>query len=574
MMSNPVPASEASSLASASQETPENKGKSLLEAAGLMAILLLIAKLVGFGRDIMVAQIYGFNTLTDAYYAALQLPQLSLILLGGLGGPFHTATVSVFTALLKSDGKGVLSPTLKAKHLASTLTTLTGILFTLFSIATYFWAYPIMSFILGVGGTLEPTQHADQHLKMVELAALQLKIMSPIILLGGLVGFLYGALNMLHIYIWPALSPVVMSVVMILALFFFGGDETGAVLAWATLLGAVLQWVLQVPEFLGKGFSFMPRLKEWNSPEAQQWYQLLWPAVLGSTLGQLMIYVDMFFMGFLPEGAWSAVVFSNRLMQLPLGVLQTALLVPLFPRLVALVNAKDDQGLSSLLLKGITVLWFVAFPMMLLLGLAPLPFIQALFSHGHFQGDDAQLLAVALAWQSLQIVPYFARDTVTRVFYAYKDSKTPMLVGVTAIVFKALMNYVFVVKWEMGVAGITASITLVTVFNLVVLSFFLKRQHFHAWPVKALSLRLLQLTAAIVPMIGMLYLSFESFTWLPKSLQVVPLAYPLWISILTIGVGGFFYGVVCHYLGIGEVKTVTLQLLYKCLPFLKSSSST
>jgi multidrug transporter EmrE-like cation transporter len=114
----------------------------------------------------------------------------------------------------------------------------------------------------------------------------------------------------------------------------------------------------------------------------------------------------------------------------------------------------------------------------------------------------------------------------------------------------------------------------VTVFNLVVLSFFLKRQHFHAWPVKALSLRLLQLTAAIVPMIGMLYLSFESFTWLPKSLQVVPLAYPLWISILTIGVGGFFYGVVCHYLGIGEVKTVTLQLLYKCLPFLKSSSST
>ena len=550
--------STASSTPSSSPPDSTIKG-SLLKAAGLMAVLLLLSKLAGFARDVMIAQTYGFSLMSDAYFAAFQIPQFSLVLLGGLGGPFHTATVSIFTALLEKNPQGKLRPSEKAKQLASTLTTLTGLVFAILSVLVYLFAHPIMSLILGHGAKLE----------LVDLAAKQLQIMSPIILIGGLVGFLYGALNMLHVYIWPALSPVVMSVVMMLALVLFGADETGLVLAWASLLGAVLQWLLQLPEFFGKGFSFMPRLKEWQSPEAQAWYHLLWPAVLGSTLGQLMIYVDMFFVADLPEGAWSAVVFSNRLIQLPLGVLQTALLVPLFPRLVELVNVKNHEGLASLLVKGIGGLWFLSLPMMLILGLAPLPFIDSLFSHGKFGADDASLLAVAIAWQSLQIIPYFARDTITRVFYAYKDSKTPMLVGLIAIALKAVMNYLFIVKLKMGIAGITASITVITVFNLIALSILLRRQHFKDLPVKALVLTLAKLTLASLPMLGMLYVAQRSFFYLPEGMQSVAFAKALWITMLTLGIGGALYVGACHALGIREVGEVLQRLKTK---FLKNLS--
>ena len=532
--------------------------KSLLKAATFMAVLLLLSKLAGFVRDVMIAQHYGFSVVSDAYFAAFQLPQFSLILLGGLGGPFHTATVSIFTALLEKNPAGHLVPSQKAKQLASTLTTLTGVVFAILSVLVYFFAHPIMSLILGHGAKPE----------LVNLAATQLQIMSPIIWIGGLVGFLYGALNMLHVYVWPALSPVVMSVVMMLALVFFGADETGLVLAWASLLGAVLQGLLQLPEFFGKGFSGMLRLKEWQSPEAKAWIHLLWPAVLGSSMGQLMIYVDMFFVADLPEGAWSAVVFSNRLIQLPLGVLQTALLVPLFPRLVELVNTKNQDALASLLVKSIGGLWFLSLPMMLILGLAPLPFIESLFSHGRFGTEDASLLAVAIAWQSLQIIPYFARDTVTRVFYAYQDSKTPMLVGVLAIALKAVMNYVFIVKLKMGVAGITASITVITLFNLVVLSYFLKHQYFKLLPIKALSVTLGKLTLASLPMLGLLYLAQQSFAYLPVAIQSLAFAHALWISLLTLGIGGGLYVGLCHALGIREVDEVAQRLKQK---FLKKS---
>jgi putative peptidoglycan lipid II flippase len=539
-----------------SSTTPTNTGGSLMKAAGLMAVLLMVSKVAGLARDLIVAQQFGFSVLTDAYFAAFQLPQFSLILLGGLGGPFHTATVSVFTRLLETDASGQLRPSLQAKRLANTLCSLVFLVFSLLSLLTFFYATPIMRLILG----------PEASTTLVTMAGQQLKIMSPIITIGGLVGFLYGALNMLQVYVWPALSPVVMSLVMIIALFTLGGKvEGGALLAWASLVGAVLQLALQLPEFFKKGFSLRPRLSEWKSVPAQQWYQLLWPAMLGSTMGQLMIYVDMFFASSLPEGAWSAVVFSNRLIQLPLGVLQTALLVPLFPRLVEYIHKQEGAALRSLLVKGVGALWFISLPVLIVLGISPTPFIESLFAYGNFGAGDAALLSTALAWQSLQILPYFARDTVTRVFYAHQDSKTPMLIGALAIGMKALLNYILVVKLKMGVAGITASITLITLFNLILLSIVLKRRHSESWPVQELFATLWKLSVASLPVLGLVYASTKLAPLL--GLQH-PLAESSLILVLGVGVGGYLYLRLAQRLGLPWLVEALEPLLRK-VPLLK-----
>ena len=201
--------------------------------------------------------------------------------------------------------------------------------------------------------------------------------------------------------------------------------------------------------------------------------------------------------------------------------------------------------------------------MMLILGLSPLPFIQTLFGYGNFEQSDASLLGLAIAWQSLQIIPYFARDTMTRVFYAYQDSKTPMLVGLVAIALKALLNYLFIIHLNMGVAGITSSITMITLFNLIVLSFLLKRQHFTSLPVLPLFVSLVKLTLASLPMVGMLWVSRWTLPFLPDSLESLAWMEALWTSILTLGVGGVLYLGACHLLGIQEVQDVMQRLKWR-----------
>ena len=83
-------------------EGPKEKSTSLLKSAGLIVIVILISKIVGFLRDIIVANFYGASLVSDAYFYAYQIPALAIVILGGMGGPFHSATVSVFSKLIKN----------------------------------------------------------------------------------------------------------------------------------------------------------------------------------------------------------------------------------------------------------------------------------------------------------------------------------------------------------------------------------------------------------------------------------------------------------------------------------------
>ena len=105
-----------------------SKDSSLLKAAWLIAFVTIISKLVGFIRDICIANYYGAGLVSDAYFYAYQIPSLALILMGGVGGPFHSATVSVFAKLINTEDK---CPSEKVNKLFNTFLTSSFIFFLL-----------------------------------------------------------------------------------------------------------------------------------------------------------------------------------------------------------------------------------------------------------------------------------------------------------------------------------------------------------------------------------------------------------------------------------------------------------
>jgi putative peptidoglycan lipid II flippase len=508
MTSNAVPQPEA-----APPPPTTSKAPSLLKAAGLIAMVTVFSKLLGFFRDWAVMYVYGTSLVSDAYYAAFQLPAFSIVLLGGLGGPFHTATVAVFSRLIKDSE----APSQRAKLLASSFITLTSVIFTVFSLLTFLFAKPIMGLILSGG---EPA--------LIDMAAYQLQIMSPCILAGGIVGILYGFSNIYNCYFWPSLSPVAMSLTIMIGLLLFPHDNTGVVLAWATLAGGLLQVVMQLPEFFRQKFTLKPA---WDvkAPEIRQAGELLLPATVGTTIGQLVTYVDMFFAASLGAGGWSAVTLSNRLVQLPLGVLQTALLVPIFPRFSRAAAEGNFEEIKRNFKTGVVSLWLISIPMLVLMMLYTEPLIRLIFQHGRFDAQATRLVSLALVFQAFQIIPYFARDSITRVFYAFHDSKTPLVVGVIAIFLKALLNWLLVPRF--GVGGITFAITLVTFINMTLLG-FLSKKHIQDLGFKEMVPPFLKLSAAGMLMAGVTYGVFmliNTFTasvtygWPPLIVQYGPI---------------------------------------------------
>ena len=438
------------------------KTTSVLKAAWLIAFVTVISKLVGFLRDVVVANYYGASLASDAYFYAYQFPALAVILLGGIGGPFHSAAVAVFTKIIPNLKE---KPPEVAEKLFNTFVTTSFVFFTILTLLCFFFAKPIMALIISDGSP-----------ELINLASMHLKIMSPALVIGGLIGIYYGILVTYKEFILPSISPIIVSIVIIGTLFFTGGDNTGIVLATATVVGALCQLLLQVPRVRQLGFRLRPNFDVFNNTNYKNILELLFPAILSSTIGQINIYVDMFFASSLQEGVWTAIGYANRVFQFPVGILVTAFLVPLFPIFSRLVAENDMQGIKTYFNKGVGVLFFASIPIILGILLVGMDGIRLVFERGAFDERATFLVTEALWFLSVSIIPYVFRDSITRVYYSFNDSATPFKVALSSIILKVLLNMLFISYLHMGIGGITLSTSFVTLFNATVLGILISKK--------------------------------------------------------------------------------------------------
>ncbi len=433
----------------------------ILKAAWLIALVTIASKLLGFIRDMVVANFYGATMVSDAYFYALQIPSLAIIILGGVGGPFHSATVAVFSKLIGNENVA----TEQLNKLYNTFLTITFIFFAFLSIGGFLFADKVMGLIISAGSS-----------ELISLATMHFKIMSPIILIGGIIGIYYGLLVSHKKYILPNLSPMVLSLVVIISICLVNNDKSGMVLAIATTVGACCQLLLQFPKLRQLGYRIKPNFDIINNLQFKNISELLFPAILSSTIGQIGIYVDMFFASTLAEGAWTSVVFANRIFQFPVGILVTAFLVPLFPLFSKLAGENKPQDIRNYFNKGVGVLLFASIPMIILILTLAKDGISLIFERGAFDSNAVLMVSEALCFLSFSIIPYVFRDSITRVYYAFNDSRTPFIIATSTILLKVFLNWCLILKLNMGIAGITLSTSLVTLFNATFLGLFISKR--------------------------------------------------------------------------------------------------
>ena len=441
--------------------TIKNEAHGVLKAAWLIALVTIASKLIGFVRDMAVANFYGASLVSDAYFYALQIPSLAIIILGGVGGPFHSAAVAVFSKLVKAEDK----PEEEVNRLYNTFLTVAFIFFAMCAILGFVFADKLMGLIISAGSP-----------ELIHLATVHFRIMSPILLIGGIIGIYYGLLIVHKQFILPNLSPMVLSLVVIVAICLAHNDNSGYVLAAATTVGAVCQIMIQFPKLRQIGYRIKPNLQIKNNPQFKNICELLFPAILSSTIGQIGIYIDMFFASNLVLGAWTAVVFANRIFQFPVGILVTAFLVPLFPIFSRLAGEGDEESIRTYFNKGVGVLFFAAIPIIIFIILLAQDGISLIFERGAFDTNAVIMVSEALCFLSFSILPYVFRDSITRVYYAYNDSKIPFTIATLAIVLKAFLNWLLILKLNMGIAGITLSTSFVTLFNATMLGLFMHKR--------------------------------------------------------------------------------------------------
>ena len=447
--------------------------RSLKGIALVVTLGTLLSKAGGLVRQLVIAAAFGVGAAYDAYNYAYVLPGFLLILLGGINGPFHSAMVSVLSRRPREEGA----------HILAALNTTVSALLLAVTVLLVLAADPLITL---VGPGLSPQLHA--------IAVVQLQVMAPMAFLAGLIGLGFGSLNAADEFWIPAISPLMSSLALMVGvglLWWQLGGQIGApsfamlgglVLAAATLVGALAQWLIQLPALMRQGLVRFKLVWDWTHPGVREVWRVMGPATLSSGMLQINVFTDLFFASGI-VGAAAGLGYANLLVQTPLGLISNALLVPLLPTFARLTAPEDQPQLLARIRQGLMLSTASMVPIGALFIALGTPIVALVYERGAFDSSAAQLVAALLMAYGLGMPAYLGRDVLVRVFYALGDGTTPFRLSLAGIGLNVIFDWVLVggpTPWgnqspfNFGASGLVLATVAINVLTCLTLLLVLK----------------------------------------------------------------------------------------------------
>ncbi|OFW59772.1 MAG: murein biosynthesis integral membrane protein MurJ [Actinobacteria bacterium RBG_16_64_13] len=440
-------------------EVLPDPGRSVRSLVGKAALIILGATLVGRAlgllRDIVIAYFWARGE-TDAFFLAYRIPVLLALM---VAGALTAAFVPLFSYRLATGRKK------EAWDLSvnvGNIICVTLIVITVVLIAVAPWLVAIVGF--GLRDTSPAT---------IDTAVFLFRILMIGFLFEGITGLFVGMLNSLRRFAVAAFAPAAGTVSTLVITVAFARSLGITSLAIGTVVGWVVGLAVLLPGLRDQELHYRFRI-DWHDPAVREVGGMVWPILLGSAVGKISIFSDQVLGGMLGSGAISSLNYADKLFQLPLGLFVAGITIPIFPLLSEQVAAKAPERIKATLDFALRLMGFLLVPATVGLILLRYPIIGLLLEHGEFTADDTSRTAWALLFLCLGLYVYAGRDTLTRVFYAHHDTRTPVKISAATVVVNVGLSYLFM--QFLGVGGLTLGTTAALTVNFVVLFWLLRRK--------------------------------------------------------------------------------------------------
>lgn len=401
------------------ESSPEKAAQKAIRAATLLWMAsVLLSRVMGFLREIVIARQVGANAETDVYFAAFTLPDFVNYLLAG--GALSITFIPIFSKYLaegnEEEGWKVFSQV--TSFLAVVLTVILGVAFVF---------APELTPLLAKGFSPE------QQEKLVYLTRILLP--AQLFLFEG---FLLSAVQMAKgEHRLPALSPLLYNGFTILGGLILGGSLGMEGFAWGVLAGAILgSFGLQVMGARRVGMRWRFTL-DVSHPGFRQYFKLSLPIMLGQSLVVWDEWLTRYYGSFLTAATISWLNYGRKLAMVPQAVFGQAAGAASYPYLAR--KAAEGQVLEvwSALLGALRSTLVMAVGTQVLLTVVAYELCEVLFRSQQFGPTDVAATASTLIFFSLGIAGWSAQGLLARGFYAFQDTLTPTLLGTMMTVLSA-----------------------------------------------------------------------------------------------------------------------------------------
>ncbi len=528
--------------------------KSLLyKSAFILSLSSLFSRVLGVVRDHLLARNFGvggegiFNL--DVYYAAFRVPDFIYALL--IMGTVSAAFVPILSGIMHGEGEML---TEKASKFVSNVL---GVMFSSVGLACVgmFIFAPLILKLLVPG-----FESADFELTVM---VTRLMLLSP--LFFSLSSVLQATQNAFDKFAYYALAPVLYNVGIILGIVFFAPVYGVFGVAIGVILGASLHFLIQIPGVRGLRFRYRPFICL-RDKDLREMIRLVIPRIVGMSVMQVNLIFDTIVGSLLAAGSITVLNYAINLNSAPMGMIGVSFAIASFATLSSLgVDVEKASGESKVkalekfaaqLQRVVTSVLLFVVPAAVLLFILRFRVVDLILNFGVFTSEDVILTANTLAFFLIGLVGQSLIPVFARSFYAFKNTIIPVAISVIAMCLNIALNFYFALHVGMGVYGIALATAIAALFNMLLLSIFLKAKFlkgvsFLSWK------RVFGIVFSSLVMGGIVYFVNDSLlTFADISLLNKILA--LSASIL---VGMISYGALAFLCGVEEVRLI----LQKCL---------
>jgi putative peptidoglycan lipid II flippase len=296
----------------------------------------------------------------------------------------------------------------------------------------------------------------------------------------SLTGFCGAILNTYGRFAVPAYTPVLLNLSLITAAVVWAPamPEPALGLAMGVTLAGVVQLLFQLPSL--RALKLTPR-PVWDTKDkgVKKILMLMVPALFGVSVSQINLLFDTVLASLLPDGSVAWLYYSDRLTELPLGVFAIAIATVILPTLSALNSRAEPEEFSQTLAWAMRNVLLIAVPATVALWLLAEPILATLFQYGAFTDRDVEMAAASLRAYTVGLGGFMLIKVLAPGYYARQDMKTPVKIGIIAMVSNMVLNvlFVFPLMWyfEMGHVGLALATSVSAWINAGLLYLGLRR---------------------------------------------------------------------------------------------------
>ncbi len=423
--------------------------RQILGAALSVGGLTFLVKVVAFAKEAIVASKFGTGDAVDAFLIATVVPSF---IVNVVAGSFNAALIPTYIRMREQEGQKAAEKLLASSLLVSLL---------------------LLAIMMGITLAIAPVYLPWMTIGFSEsklVLTLQLLYMvSPLILLNGIITIWGAVLNAGERFVLAALSPIAAPAITVILLLFFGRSLGVFALAIGLILGALLEILLLGIALHRSGVVLIPKWFGAN-PALRQVSQQYAPSMTGAILMCSTGLIDQSMAAMLAPGSVAALTYANRVISFPLALAATALstvVIPYFSKMVALNNWPD---IRHTLISYLKLIFLTTVPFTGLLLLFSESIVKLLFQRGAFTLEQTHIVAQTQSAYALQIPFYIATMLVVKLVTSLRLNNMLMWVSVFNLLINIALNYIFI-QW-IGIQGIALSTSCVYIFSFFYLLFF------------------------------------------------------------------------------------------------------